>query len=232
MHYAKEMGIVAKFWGCHVHVSEVVDKSSSPSKIRCLVQVAQCHTSYQCSMILEDISGIVDLDGSVAVKDEETGWEIGSFSLCTILHKYLCLSDGHQLIVEIHQAKEPMASVQAVVIPNTPEAERMIAIMNKNFPSYVENVLKDQGLPEEFLMELFHRTCCQIMLAEISHTSWDPETGTLTTAKELAQERMTANLMNASLFKDAFSDLDLDKSKCRKQPAPPMEALFDLDEEW
>jgi hypothetical protein len=84
MHYAKEMGLVAKFWGRHAHVSEVVDKLSSPSKIRCLVQVAQCHTSYQCSMILEDMFGIVDLDRSAAVKDEETGREIGSYSPCTI----------------------------------------------------------------------------------------------------------------------------------------------------
>jgi hypothetical protein len=73
MHYAKEMGLVAKFWGRHAHVSEVVEKSSSPSKIRRLVQVTQRHTNYQCLIILEDVSGIVDLDGSAAVKDEETG---------------------------------------------------------------------------------------------------------------------------------------------------------------
>ncbi len=111
MHYSKEMGLVAKSWGHQAHVSEVVDKSLSPSKIRCLVQVAQCHMSYQCSMILEDISGIVDLDGSAAVKDEETGQEIGTYSLHTILLKYLHLSDRHQLITEIHQTKEPMAPV-------------------------------------------------------------------------------------------------------------------------
>jgi hypothetical protein len=67
------------------------------------------------------------------------------------------------------------------------------------------------------------------MLAEIAQTSWDPETGTLTTAKELAQKRTTADLMNASWFKDTFFDLDLDKSKGKKQPAPPPETLFDLD---
>ncbi len=37
--------------------------------------------------------------------------------------------------------------------------------------------------------------------------------------------------MNASWFKDAFSDLDIDTSKGKKQPAPPPEALFDLDGE-
>jgi hypothetical protein len=216
MHYAKEMGLVAKFWGCYAHVSEVVDKSSSPSKIRHLVQVAQCHMSYQCSMILEDIYGIVDLDGSAMSKDEQTGWDIGTYSLCTILLKSLCLCDGHQLIAENSQAKkEHMAPVQTVV-PNTPKAERMIVMMNKNFPYYVGNVFKDQVLLEEFLMELFHQTCYQIMLAEISQTTLDSETGTLTTERELAQERTTADLMNASWFEDAFSDLDLDKSKGKR----------------
>ncbi len=117
---------------------------------------------------LEDIFGIVNLDRSAAVTDEKNGREIGSYSLRTILPKHLCLSDGHQLIAEIHQAKEPMAPVQAG-IPNTSKAERMIAMMNKNFPSYVGNVLKDQGLPDDFLMELFHRTCCQIICLQRLH---------------------------------------------------------------
>jgi hypothetical protein len=78
-------------------------------------------------------------------------------------------------------------------------------------------------------MEVFHQTCCHIMLAEITQTFWDPETGTLTTAKKLAQERTTADLMNASWFKDTFSDLNINKSKGKKQPASPLEALFDLD---
>jgi len=50
-----------------------------------------------------------------------------------------------------------MGPVQAV-IPNTPETERLILMMNKNVPSYVGNVLKDQGMPEAFLMELVRRT--------------------------------------------------------------------------
>jgi hypothetical protein len=119
-----------------------------------------------------------------------------------------------------------MDSVQAVV-PNNPKAELMIFMMNKNFPSYMGRVLKDQRLLEEFLMEFFHQTCYQLMLAEISQTSWDPETCTLTTKRELAQEEMAADLLNASWFKDAFSDLDLHKSKGKRQPAPPPEALFD-----
>jgi hypothetical protein len=65
------------------------------------------------------------------------------------------------------------------------------------------------------------------MLAEIAQTFWDPETGTLTMAKESA--RTAADLMNSSWFKDTFSDLDIKKSKGKKQPVPPLEALFNLD---
>jgi hypothetical protein len=87
MQYAKELDLVTKYWGCHAHVSKVGDKSSLPSKIKCLIQVAQRHTNYQCSMILEDIAGIVDLNGSAAVKDEETGCKIMTITLCTVLLK-------------------------------------------------------------------------------------------------------------------------------------------------
>ncbi len=144
MHYAKELDLVTKYWGRHAHVSKVVDKSSLPSKNKRLIQVAQRHTNtnYHFSMIFEDISGIADLDEYAAVKDEETGRKIVTITLHTVLLKYLRLSDGHQLIAEIHQLKEPMAPVQAIV-PNTPEAEHMIVMMNKNFPSYVGNVLRD-----------------------------------------------------------------------------------------
>jgi hypothetical protein len=217
MHYAKELDLVTKYWEHHTYVSKVDDKSSLPSKIKCLSQVVQCHTNYQCSMILEDISGIVDIYGSAAVKDEETGHEIMTITLRTVLLKYIRLGNRHQLIAEIHQLKEPMDPVQAI-LPNTPQKERMIVMTNKNFPSYDGNVLKDQGLPEEFLMELFRQSCCQTMIAKITSTHWDSDMGTLTTAKELAQDKRTADLEKAAWFKVAFSGLDLDKSKGTKQP--------------
>jgi hypothetical protein len=81
-------------------------------------------------------------------------------------------------------------------------------------------------------MELFRQSCCQTMISEIQSTSWDSKTGTLTTEKELAQDKTIADLEKAAWFKDAFSDLNLNQSlKGMKQPAPPPEALFDLDGE-
>jgi len=68
-----------------------------------------------------------------------------------------------------------MGPVQAV-IPNTPEAERMILMMNKNVPSYIGNVLKDQGMPDDaFLMELVRKSCCPTQLSEMANCTWDSD---------------------------------------------------------
>ena len=64
---AKENNLVEKMWGKHAHISEVVDKESTPSEIKRLIKVAQSHASYQCSMILEDIIGITNLDATAGI---------------------------------------------------------------------------------------------------------------------------------------------------------------------
>ena len=96
--------------------------------------MVQSHTNYQCSMILKDIIGITNLDVTARIFDDETGKYLGMLSLRQVLLRYLQLSDSHQLIAEVHQSEEIMGPVQAV-IPNTPEAERMILMMNKNVPA-------------------------------------------------------------------------------------------------
>ncbi len=62
-HFAKESNLVSEMWAKHAHVSKVVSKDSTPSKIRCLMRIAQVHCNYQCSMNLEDVIGITDLNG-------------------------------------------------------------------------------------------------------------------------------------------------------------------------
>ncbi len=227
--YAKECGIVEELWGHHAHISKVVDKGSSPSKIKRLIKVAQHHTSYQCTMMLEDITDIVYLNGTVAIKNDNTGNVIRVVSLRTLLLRYLRLSNGYQLIVENHQANRVMGPVQAVV-PNSPEAERMIMMMNKSFLAYVANVLRDQGFDETFLWNMFKATCCQTKLAECESCTWDEEMGMLTTQKEKEQIKTDLDLENAPWFKNAFEGLDLESGPAgNKQQAPPPEALFNLD---
>ena len=47
--------------------------------------------------------------------------------------------------------------------------------MNKNVPSYIGNVLKDQGMPDAFLMELVRKSCCPTQLSEMANCTWDSD---------------------------------------------------------
>ena len=226
---AKEANFVTKMWGKHAHITEVVDKSSTPSEIKRLVKVSMRHTNYNNSMLVEDVQGITDLDVPVEIYQEGTTKCLGSLSLRQAMLNYLKMSDGHQLIAEVHQASSLVGSVH-IVVPNSPEAERMVMMMNKNFPAYVGNVLKDQGLPESYLFELVKRLCCPVMVAEISQCKWDQETCTLSTRQDDKNAKNNEDLENAPWFKDAFAGLGLAaKDGAGKKQAPPPETLFDLD---
>jgi hypothetical protein len=141
----KGSNLVTKMQGKHA-ISKVVDKDSTPGEIKRLMRVAQVHTNYQCSMILEDIIGITNLNGHTDLHQAGMNTTL-HFILHQVLLHYVRLSDGHQLLAEVHQSNNVMGCVQAV-IPNTPEAEQMILMMNKNFPACIGNVLRDQGLPD------------------------------------------------------------------------------------
>jgi hypothetical protein len=181
-------------------------------------------------MILKDIVGITNLDATAPIFDEESNKFLGNLSLHQVLLRYLRLSDGHQLIAEVHQSDEIMGPVQAV-IPNTPKAERMILMMNKNVPSYIGNVLKDQGMPEPFLVELVRKSCCPTQVSEMGNCNWDLDSGTLTTQEEKADEKNPVFPETASWFKDAFADLGLAVVGKSKKPAPPPKILFNLEED-
>jgi hypothetical protein len=112
---AKDFNIVTKTWGKHPHMTEVVDKDSTPTEIKRLCCVAQVHANYQCSMIVEDISGITSLNELAAVMAADGMTEIGQMSLRQILLKSLKLNDRHQLIAKVHQMPAPISPVQAAV---------------------------------------------------------------------------------------------------------------------
>ncbi len=207
----------------------MVDKNSTPSKIKQLIKVAQCHTNYQCSMLLEDVQGITNLDIPIDIYQEGTNNCLGRISLHQAMQTYIRLSDGHQLIVEVHQANTLVGPVH-IVIPNTPEAEKKVLMMNKNFPDYIGNVLKDQGLPEGFLFELVKQLCCPVMVSEINQCTWDSDTGSLTTKRDAESRKNEADLEKALWFKDAFANLGIaSNGRATEKQAPPPETLFNLD---
>ncbi len=211
---------MAKMWRKHAHISKVVNKDSTLSEIKQLIKVAQSHTNYQCSLLLKDIVRITNLEATAPIFDNNSHTLLGILSLCQVLLHYLRLSNGHQLFAEVCQSNEIMGPVQAV-IPNTPEAEQMILMTNKNVPVYIGNVLKDQGMPELFLMDLVENSCCPTQVLEIMNCTWDPDTGTLTTQQEAADEKNRVVLEKALWFKDAFADLGTTVDGKLKQEAPP-----------
>jgi hypothetical protein len=122
---AKEANMVTKMWGKHTHVSKVIDKNSTPSEIKRLIKVAQRHTNYQCSMLLEDVQGITNLDIPIDIYQKGTNNCLRHISLRQAMLKYIRLSNGHQLMAEVHQVSTLVGPVH-IVIPNTPEAKRMV----------------------------------------------------------------------------------------------------------
>ncbi len=81
---------------------QVVDKSWTPSEIKHLIKVSQRHTNYQCSMLLEDVQGIIDLDVPAEIYQERTNNFLGRISLRQAMLKFIRLSNGHQLVAEVH----------------------------------------------------------------------------------------------------------------------------------
>jgi hypothetical protein len=118
--FPKESNLVSEIWGKHAHVSKVVDKDLTPSEIKRLMRVTQVHCNYQCSMILEDVAGITNLNGQAVLHEAGMNMPL-RFTLHQVLLHYVRLSNGHQLLAEIHQSNNVMGRVQAAV-PNTPEA--------------------------------------------------------------------------------------------------------------
>ncbi len=106
------------------------------------------------------------------------------------------------MIAETHQ--EDILKPTHIIIPNTPEAERMVGMMNKNLPAFLWHMLMEQVLPEDFITGLLNESCKATMLAEVTKCQWDTNSRTLTTEDEMNREEETKAFKGASWFKDEF----------------------------
>jgi hypothetical protein len=141
-----------------------------------------------------------------------------------ILLNYLKMQDGHPVIAEVHQ--EDLCKPVHVVIPQAEEAERMIGMMNKNLPAFLFHILTEAGFTDDFLQELFRRTCEASLVAEVSTCKWDRATRTLTTRADERHEKAIKAFEGAAWFKDEFGML---KKGSKDSSRMPKEALFNLD---
>ncbi len=199
---AKDYGCVEHFWGTHAHLSKVTDINSTPAEEKCQVEVAQKHTNYEVLMTPEELVGVINLDHISPVMHPTTGLHVVSYSLRYVLMNFVKMSDGHALIAEAHQADISLPT--HIIIPNTPEAECLVGMMNKNLPAFLSNMLKEQGLPDKLIDDILKNLCEATMLAKMHECAWDPATKILTTEEEVSQAAKTKAFEGAAWFKDEF----------------------------
>ena len=140
---------------------------------------------------------------------------------------FIKMSDGRPAIAEAHQSS--ISKPTHLVVPNTPKADMMINMMNKNLPVYLYHTLFEHGLPQDFVEDLLEHSCEATMLAERHQCKWDTATKTLTTAEDSIEAEKAKAFEGAAWFWDEFSLLG--KNATRNQSCyVPSEALFDLDD--
>jgi hypothetical protein len=224
---AKAFKCVDTYWGVHAHLSEVTDIKSMVSEAKRQEEIAQKHTNYEVSMTAEELVGVIDLDYAATVYHPTTGKEVGSYSLRYALMNFVKMSEGRPAIAEAHQSS--ISKPTHLVVPNTPEAERMINMMNNNLPAYLYHTLIEHRLPEDFVEELLEKSCEATMLAERHRCKWDTATKTLTTVEDSIQSEKANAFEGAAWFKNEFGLLGKNTTQNQTRFAA-LKTLFDLDD--
>ena len=78
--------------------------------------------------------------------------QVGYMSLRHVLYHHMKLAEGYSLIAEVHQESE-LDSVD-IVVPDIPEEEVMVSMMNKQLSVYLSKYLVDAGMDKVFVRSL------------------------------------------------------------------------------
>ena len=225
---AKHFGCFEQFWGKHVHVTEVANKDTSAAELKRLAATVNRHTNYQCSLTVELLKGVVNVDAptkyvTTAADGTTTSTE---FTLREILLKFFKMSDGHALVAEVHQ--RVVTSPVEVVIPASEEAETMLAKMNKHFPAFIYYYLLDKGMAKPFVVSLVQNSCCPTLTVDIMDCTWNSEEMLVTTKADAEEEETYSKLEGATWFRDEIGMAVGGKGKKKKNFIDPT-LLYDLD---
>ena len=136
-------------------------------------------------------------------------------NLCHVLYKYVKVDNGHSLISEAHQ-KGHMGSVD-IVISNTPEAETMVAMMNKQLTAYLTFYLDDLGMDKDFIRKILTRAWCPALMHKINYFQWDKETIVLTTPGENEERENSADIESDNWYRDEVGEHMVDDKKNSKR---------------
>ena len=107
-------------------------------------------------MTAEELVGIIDFDVTETVYSfSDPTKAVATMNLRHVLYKYVKMDDGHSFIAKAHQ-RGYMGSVD-IVIPNTPEAETMVSMMNKHIPVCLTFYLDDLEMDKDFIRKFLTR---------------------------------------------------------------------------
>jgi hypothetical protein len=177
-------------------------------------------------MTPEELVDVINLDHPAPIMHLTTGQHVVSYTLCYILLNFVKMSDGHHFIAEARQSDISMLTY--LIILNTPKAEQLVGMMNKNLPAFLLKMLNEQGLLDDFIDNLLKNSCEGTMLAKMYQCMWDPDNRVLTTEEEVYCAEETKVFEGAAWFKDEFGLLSQNSQTQKRYTAP--EALFKLDE--
>ena len=224
---AKSRNLFKPRWGKNVRLSNTAGKESKPQDISNMGRYVRRHVNYHSSMTYGGLVGIVELDEQVPFYAESDPSKVmGEMSLRYVLYKFIKLSGGHTLIGEIHQQNK-LSSVD-IVVPNAPEAETLVAMMNKNLGAFLNFKLKEEGLNGGFVDNLLKASIDPQLLHTMNVCKWDKATQVMSTPDDAAEEK-DRDIENAAWYKDEFGSHMKDKGRKEKRTYAAPEQLFDLD---
>lgn len=234
MQIAKDRNLVEPMWGKQVRPSNAIvtkreDKDRTRSwQITNVKSYTKRHVNYHASMTSVGFPGVWDLDREIPFYNVAHPEQIeGYLNLRLVFYTQLKLEDGHSLIAEIHQ-EHAMADVEAV-IPDTPAAETMALMMEKNIVAYLTHYLHDGGMDKAFVKELLKESCDPSLFHSAAQCTWDKDKRILITPDDKKKEKEKA-LEDAAWYKDKFGEfMDSPKKKKGKQTYTDPENLYDLD---
>ena len=108
--------------------------------------------------------------------------QVGYMSLRHVLYHHMKLAEGYSLIAEVHQESE-LDSVD-IVVPDIPEAEAIVFMMNKQLSVYLSNYLFDADMGKVFVKAIIQGEIYPALNHAAGTFTWDIINKTFTTPED------------------------------------------------
>ena len=107
-----------------------------------------------------------------------------------------------------------------VVVGNTPAAEKMVEMMNKNVAAYLTHILPSLGIGDTFIKNVLKASIDPSLIHEMVHCTWDAQTFTLTTPTDAAAAKKK-NIEDTAWYQKDFGSHIKRKGKEQTEGVAP-----------